>query len=42
MSNYMQCQGRSVVVVDAEPKSNIYSPNIVPGEYSHGNYFRNL
>ena len=28
--------------VDVEAQSNIYSPNIVPGTYSPGNYFREL
>ena len=35
-------QGRSVVIVDVEAQSNVYSPNIVAGANSPGNYFRNL
>ena len=36
------CQGRSMAVVDAEAQSNIYSPNIVQGAYSPGNYLSDL
>ena len=35
-------QGRTMVVVDVEAQSNIYSPNVVPEAYFPGIYFRNL